>query len=82
MLIINSPNRPPALAGPGTFHVLRNSEELAVTLDVIAPTIRDTLNDRQYDVTRAVIIAGALDAQDTKAQLAEIYAALDKEDAS
>ena len=82
MLIIKSPNRPAALAGPGTFHVLRNSEELAVTLDVIAPTIRDTLNDRQYDVTRAVIIAGALDAQDTKAQLAEIYAALDKEDAS
>ena len=81
MLIIKSPNRPAALAGPGTFHVLRNSEELAVTLDVIAPTIRDTLNDRQYDVTRAVIIAGALDAQDTKAQLADIYAALDKEQA-
>ena len=81
MLIIKSPNRPAALAGPGTFHVLRNGEELAVTLDVIAPTVRDNLNDRQYDVTRAVIIAAALDAQDTKTQLADIYAALDKEQA-
>ena len=81
MLIIKSPNRPAALAGPGTFHVLRNSEELAVTLDVIAPIVRDNLNDRQYDVTRAVIIAGTLDAQDTKTQLADIYAALDKEQA-
>ena len=81
MLIIKSPNRPHALTGPGLFHVFRNGEELETALTVLKPVVKDAMNDRQYDVIRAVIYAGTLDAETTKTQLADIYAALDKEQA-
>lgn len=81
MLIIKSPNRPAALIGPGCFHKFRNSEEQAVTLTVVKPETR-TVNDRQYDVCRAVILGGALDSTQTRADLAELLAALDKDDAN
>ena len=79
MVIIKSPNRPHALTGPGCFHIFRNSEELETALTVLKPDVKDAINDRQYDVVRAVILAGTLDAETTKTQLADIYAALDKE---
>ena len=79
MTIIKSPNRPHALAGPGCFHIFRNSEELETALTVLKPAVKDAINDRQYDVVRAVILAGTLDAETTKTQLDTIYAALDKE---
>ena len=79
MLIIKSPNRAHALVGPGCFHKFRNSEELRVALSVLGPTVKDKLNDRQYDVTKAVILGGALDSTQTRADLAELVAALDKE---
>lgn len=81
MLIIKSPNRPAALIGPGHFHKFRNSEEQSVTLTVIKPETR-TVNDRQYDVCRAVILGGALDSTQTRADLAALIADLDKEDAA
>lgn len=79
MIIIKSPNRPHALVGPGCFHKLRNTEELAVATTVLNPAVKDKLNDRQYDVCRAVILGGALDSTQTRADLAELVAALDKE---
>ena len=79
MTIIKSPNRPHALTGPGCVHIFRNGEELETTLTVLKPAVKDAINDRQYDVIRAVIYAGTLDAETTKTQLADIYAALDKE---
>lgn len=81
MLIIKSPNRPAALIGPGCFHKFRNSEEQAVTLSVVKPETR-TVNDRQYDVCRAVILGGTLDSTQTRADLAALIADLDKEDAA
>ena len=57
------------------------SEEQAVTLTVIKPETR-TVNDRQYDVFRAVILGGALDSTQTRADLAALIADLDKEDAA
>lgn len=80
MFIIKSPNRPHALVGSGTFHKFRNSEELTVTSKVLSPTIKDAISDRQYDVIRAVVVAGTLDATATAAQLKEIYAALDAQE--
>lgn len=80
MFIIKSPNRPHALVAPGTFHKFRTSEELTVTSKVLSPTIKDAISDRQYDVIRAVIVAGTLDATSTAAQLKEIYAALDAQE--
>ena len=79
MLIIKSPNRAHALVGPGCFHKFRNSEELRVALSVLGPTVKDKLNDRQYDVTKAVILGGALDSGQTQKDLAALVAALDKE---
>lgn len=60
MYIIKSPNRPAALVGPGQFRRFANSEEQKVALQVFAPTVRDHLTDRQYDVAKAVIVYGAL----------------------
>lgn len=79
MFIVKSPNRPHALVAPGTFHKFRNSEELTVTSKVLNPTIKDAISDRQYDVCRAVILGGALDSTQTRADLAELLAALDKD---
>ena len=81
MVIIKSANRKAALIGPASFHQFRNSEEQATAIAVLAPAIKDTLSDRQYDVIRAVIAAGALDATQTRADLATLLADLDKETA-
>lgn len=77
MIIIKSPNRAATLVGPATFHVFRNSEELAETLNVLRPGVKDTLNDRQYDVIRAVILAGTIDAATTDAALTTLLSSLD-----
>jgi hypothetical protein len=55
MFIIKSANRPHALVGPGLFHVFSGTEELQVTLNVFSPIIKDKVNDREYDVAKAVI---------------------------
>ena len=77
MYIIKSRNRAATLVGPGMFHVFRNSEELAETLNVLRPGVRDTLSDRQYDVIRAVILAGTIDAATTDAALTTLLSSLD-----
>lgn len=79
MVIIKSANRKAALIGPASFHAFRNSEEQATAIAVLAPAIKDNISDRQYDVIRAVIAAGALDATQTRADLATLLADLDEE---
>lgn len=77
--IIKSPNRVHALIAPGLYKPFSTSEQLKVALAVLKPAVRDNINDRQYDVARALIVQGTLDATKTAKALADIEAAL-KED--
>ena len=76
--IIKSPNRAATIVGPGFSHTFRNSEELETALNVFRPVVRDTLNDRQFDVTKAVIVGGTLTADKTTSTLATMLGKLDK----
>ena len=76
--VVKSPRRPATLVAPGFVHVFRNSEELECTLNVLRPVVRDTLNDRQVDVIKAVIMGGTLDADKTASQLDKILGQLDR----
>lgn len=62
MIVIRSANRPAALVGPGFFRTLANSEELEQSLNILSPKVFDKLNDRQYDVIKAVIKGGTVEA--------------------
>ena len=55
MFIIKSPNRPHALIAPGYYRKFRNSEELAAVNGILKPTVKDAINDRQYDLLKSVM---------------------------
>lgn len=55
MFIIKSPNRPHALLAPGYYRKFRNSEELAAVNGILKPTVKDAINDRQYDLLKSVM---------------------------
>ncbi|MFC7580137.1 NlpC/P60 family protein [Schaalia naturae] len=58
MYVIKSPNRTHALVSPGLFRPFETSEQLEVVLAVFSPTIKDKINDRQYDVIKAILTMG------------------------
>lgn len=57
--IIRSKNRPHAAILGGDFKRLTNSEELKIVQKLTPVTILDKLNDREYDVLRAIATRGS-----------------------
>jgi len=57
--IIRSKNRPHAAILGGEYKRLANSEELAIVQKLTPVTILDKMNDREYDVLRAIATRGS-----------------------
>ena len=74
--IIKAPDRPHAIIAPGVYLPLEREELLRVALAVLPYRLRDSINNREYDVAIEIVVRSTLDATRTERLLAQIDARL------